>query len=820
MKTFSVWYLSLLVCGLSFAGCSSEDPEENVAQDPPKPVVSQPKPAAENLPLPVISTRELDIHTAESGFHVFVNGYPARKADGKFLLTPCRVSIPNNVENVTITVAKEDAADATQTVWGSEQSEMTFGKSQPVNELVPSVLNLPLVFQEKGQPVALFSLNSSQSELDPYVEPNGLVMWFVGDRAEGKAIYRAERKSRYDLFSSPKIQLPTQSGRVPASPSVSETGALVYAVPEKSQIVSVTKTGEAWDRPERLRFSTRSNITWETAQILPDGLTLYWTEKPDGSDNRHGLRSTRTSWSEPFKTTEDFPLPGGHPCLSSDGLRQYVFDGKILMRARRQFVKQRFSPPEPIATLDLPDYQPNPERRLFWVSEDEEWLYYSANVGAGDLYAVRIFNGPGWGYAPRGEPIAAKITIADVKPVDPGSLPFIPPEIKEEPKEQGPPYPKFRVEFAKLLKDREYNKATESLEAARKNPRFQHDLELLKWDQEELGYVTGFWDSVRKHMAEMTPGTPFRIGATKVNFVKFEKDVIHFRLSKDGTKELTEMRPRDMIALIAPNLTRENFEGQMQAAMFLYYDDQGDKKQAQTRLEEAGKLGQLFQDRIPGRVLHAAKRELKEARVSVGLALLESILKDHKDSSSASVARTLMGEIYRQVEWNPTGSRKWENPEPGTYLAGKSRQERSYLLSPDKYRYFELRSEWKITEPGGSGGVFFRYGAPGRDDPYRKAFKLQLADDRDFKPDPQSTGALHTYEAPSENASKPRGEWNTLRLRVRNLNVEVWINDKKVLETIAQNDLVPLEGYVALDGVTGGIAYRKTLLVELSPTVE
>src|SRR5690606_9348747 len=110
--------------------------------------------------------------------------------------------------------------------------------------------------------------------------------------------------------------------------------------------------------------------------------------------------------------------------------------------------------------------------------------------------------------------------------------------------------------------------------------------------------------------------------------------------------------------------------------------------------------------------------------------------------------------------------------------------------------------------------------APGRDDPYRKAFKLQLADDHNFKPDPQTTGSLHTYEAPSENLTKPRGEWNTLRLRVRNLKVEVWINGKLVLDTIAQNDLAPLEGFVALDGVTGGITYRKTLRVELSPSVE
>jgi hypothetical protein len=184
------------------------------------------------------------------------------------------------------------------------------------------------------------------------------------------------------------------------------------------------------------------------------------------------------------------------------------------------------------------------------------------------------------------------------------------------------------------------------------------------------------------------------------------------------------------------------------------------------------------------------------------------------------VAKTLEAEIYKKVAWRPVGPRMWNESESGTYLADKSRQPGSYLLSPEMYSHFELRAEWKITEPGGSGGVFFRFADPGGDDPYRKAFKLQLADDKDFKSDPQSTGALHTYEAPRENASKARGEWNTLRLRVKNLNVEVWINDKLVLDTIAQNDRIPLEGFIVLDGINGGIAYRKLLLVELPKTVE
>ena len=219
--------------------------------------------------------------------------------------------------------------------------------------------------------------------------------------------------------------------------------------------------------------------------------------------------------------------------------------------------------------------------------------------------------------------------------------------------------------------------------------------------------------------------------------------------------------------------------------------------------------------------MHAARREIAESRIAEGLSILEQRAKPIIPIPPPPAPRK---HSKRKPTKKSAGNRRAREPgnirNPACTLADKTRQPGSYLVSPKPYRHFELRTEWKITEPGGSGGVFFRFAAPGRDDPYRKAFKVQLADDKDFKPDPQTTGALHTYEAPSENRSKARGEWNTLRLRVQNLKVEVWINGKQVLDTIAQNDMVPVEGYVALDGISGGIAYRKTLLVELAPTVE
>ena len=111
------------------------------------------------------------------------------------------------------------------------------------------------------------------------------------------------------------------------------------------------------------------------------------------------------------------------------------------------------------------------------------------------------------------------------------------------------------------------------------------------------------------------------------------------------------------------------------------------------------------------------------------------------------------------------------------------------------------------------GGVYFRYSGQGN--PNDNAFKVQLANDAGIAPDNFSTGALFTEFAPDVNAAKPAGEWNTLHIRVHGPDLVVTINGKQVLEAVAVAPDKPKKGYVALDGVAGGITYRKILVSEL-----
>ena len=128
----------------------------------------------------------------------------------------------------------------------------------------------------------------------------------------------------------------------------------------------------------------------------------------------------------------------------------------------------------------------------------------------------------------------------------------------------------------------------------------------------------------------------------------------------------------------------------------------------------------------------------------------------------------------------------------------------------------ELKLEWKTTAATGQGGVFFRYSGQGEF--YASSFKIQLSNDFGIPREMHGTGSLFGIEAPTTNAVKKQGEWNTLVIRVQAEKVEVTINSRPVLKTSAIKAEIPIKGHIALDGVAGGITYRKILLTELLGT--
>lgn len=87
---------------------------------------------------------------------------------------------------------------------------------------------------------------------------------------------------------------------------------------------------------------------------------------------------------------------------------------------------------------------------------------------------------------------------------------------------------------------------------------------------------------------------------------------------------------------------------------------------------------------------------------------------------------------------------------------------------------FELRFEWKVGE-GSNSGVYYR---PGQ-------YEYQILDNKrhaDGKNPRTSAAALYFCMAPSHDATRPAGEWNTGRIVCKGTVIQHWLNGEKVID--------------------------------------
>ncbi len=103
------------------------------------------------------------------------------------------------------------------------------------------------------------------------------------------------------------------------------------------------------------------------------------------------------------------------------------------------------------------------------------------------------------------------------------------------------------------------------------------------------------------------------------------------------------------------------------------------------------------------------------------------------------------------------------------------------LASEREYGDFDLRLEWKIAKLGNSG-VYYRGGG---DNPTATAIEYQLADNA--RPPSQQypdrrCGAAYGLYAPSKDATRPVGQWNTARIVAKGSHVQHWLNGVKIAD--------------------------------------
>ena len=148
------------------------------------------------------------------------------------------------------------------------------------------------------------------------------------------------------------------------------------------------------------------------------------------------------------------------------------------------------------------------------------------------------------------------------------------------------------------------------------------------------------------------------------------------------------------------------------------------------------------------------------------------------------------------------------------------------LISEEVYKNFELELEWKVPK-GGNSGIFY-FATEEGNYIWQSAPEMQVVDDEkhtDGKNTLTSAGALYALIAPSTNVVKPVGEFNQVRIKVKNNHVEHWLNGIKIVEYIYGSDMMwdlvakskfnkmPLfakasEGHIGLQGDHGLIWYK------------
>ncbi|HSI36561.1 MAG TPA: DUF1080 domain-containing protein [Tepidisphaeraceae bacterium] len=105
----------------------------------------------------------------------------------------------------------------------------------------------------------------------------------------------------------------------------------------------------------------------------------------------------------------------------------------------------------------------------------------------------------------------------------------------------------------------------------------------------------------------------------------------------------------------------------------------------------------------------------------------------------------------------------------------------AYVAHYEKpFKDFVFKCDFKL-EKGVNSGLFFRIFKPG-DGGIGRGWEIQVKDDAGKAPTRMDCGALYEYMAPTKQAAKPAGEWNSIEVSAIGPKVTVTLNGEKVLD--------------------------------------
>lgn len=154
-----------------------------------------------------------------------------------------------------------------------------------------------------------------------------------------------------------------------------------------------------------------------------------------------------------------------------------------------------------------------------------------------------------------------------------------------------------------------------------------------------------------------------------------------------------------------------------------------------------------------------------------------------------------------------------------------------WLRTARMYRDFDLELEFNLSQ-GANSGIGIRGSSNG--DPAFTGMEVQVLDSQGQSPEIWSCGAVYNAIAPSQDAVKPAGEWNTCRILLVSDTLNVWLNGVQVQkdqkldqrgffrqpeQKLPLADRLPT-GYIALQDHGDPVRYRNIRIRDLSPDPE
>ena len=164
--------------------------------------------------------------------------------------------------------------------------------------------------------------------------------------------------------------------------------------------------------------------------------------------------------------------------------------------------------------------------------------------------------------------------------------------------------------------------------------------------------------------------------------------------------------------------------------------------------------------------------------------------------------------------------------------------EQSNLVSDNTYTDFVLSLDWKISEGGNSGVMWGVKEIDSLGQPYLTGPEIQVLDNEGHPDGKNGTshrsGALYDMVSPTEDVTKPVGEWNTMVITVNHetnegnvvLNgvkvVDFPVNDPEWGEMVSTSKFADWEqfgkyptGKIALQDHGNGVAFKNIKIKEL-----